>query len=246
MRRSLVLLSALIVLVAACSTTTPSPSPSFGQPDPSAPAIGSPLPSVEPPTSAPPSEPAPAGTPTPSMTPEEEALIGALRLDAAVNCEPRRTDLPEGALHAIECRPDDPLVARVGIYRFASENEAAFAYMTRMASYGVDVNAGSCARDVPGDSAWTPGDDEGSIEDPGVFNWENSVLSPNRIGCFRDENGNANVRSTCGDTYVGVLGTGADLSDLHDWTWTYPVGYDVATPDMPGLCIGDALFDPDV
>lgn len=133
------------------------------------------------------------------MTPEEEALIGALRLDAAVNCVPRRADLPEGSPRGIECRPDDPAVARVGIYWFASPNDAAHAYMTRMASYGVDVSAGDCGRDIPGDAAWTPGDNEGSFEDPGVFNWENSALSSDRIGCFLDENGTANVRVTCGN-----------------------------------------------
>jgi hypothetical protein len=180
------------------------------------------------------------------MTPEEEALIAKLRLDAAVNCVPRRADLPEGSLYGIECRPDDPLVARVGIYWFPSQNEAAYAYMTRMASYGVDVNAGSCGQDIAGESAYTPGDDEGSFEDPGVFNWENSVLSPNRNGCFLDENGTANFRATCGDAYVGVLGTGTDLSDLTDWTWRYPAGYEPGVPDMPGLCIGDALHSADV
>jgi hypothetical protein len=174
------------------------------------------------------------------MTPAEAALLRQLRVDAAVNCAPRRVDLPEGALRGIECRPNDPLVSRVGIYQFKSDIEAAHAYMTRMASYGVDVNAGDCNKDVPGETAWTPGDGEGNIDDPGVFNWENSVLSPERSGCFRDENGSANVRATCGDTYIGILGTGKDLSDLHDWAWRYPEGYEVGTPDPPGICIGAA------
>jgi hypothetical protein len=180
------------------------------------------------------------------MTPEEEALMGALRIDVAVNCAPRRADLPEGSVRGIECRPDDPAVARVGIYWFAAPNDAAYAYMTRMASSGVDVNAGDCNRDIPGESAWTPGDHEGSFEDPGVFNWENAVLSPDRIGCFSDENGSANVRLTCGNAYIGVLGTGTDLSDLHDWTWLYPEGYEPGTPDSPGICVGDGLIAPDV
>jgi hypothetical protein len=180
------------------------------------------------------------------MTAEEEALMGALRIDAAVNCVPRRADLPEGSLRGIECRPDDPSVARVGIYWFPSGIEAAHVYMTRMASYGVDVNAGDCVRDIPGDAPWTPGDNEGNFDDPGVFNWENTVLSPNRSGCFRDENGTANVRATCGNAYVGVLGTGTDLSDLNDWAWRYPDGYEPGTPDSPGICIGEGLFAPDV
>ena len=88
--------------------------------------------------------------------------------------------------------------------------------------------------------------DEGDIYDPGVFNWENAALSPNRSGCFLDEDGAANIRATCGNAYVGVLGTGSDLSDLYDWAWRYPAGYEPGTPDMPGICIGDSLFEPDV
>jgi hypothetical protein len=172
--------------------------------------------------------------------------MSELRIDAAVNCAPRRIDLPEGAIRAIECEPDDPLVARVGIYWFEDPNEAAFTYMTRMASFGVDVNAGDCNRDVPGESGWTPGDGEGSIEDPGVFNWENEALVPERIGCFIDENGTANVRATCGFAYIGVLGTGSDLSDLTDWAWRYPAGYEAGTPDAPGICVGKAQIEASV
>jgi hypothetical protein len=176
------------------------------------------------------------------MTPDEASLLGAIRPDAAVRCAPRRADLPDGTLAAIECRPADGTAARVGLYRLPSANEAAYTYMTRMARAGVDVNEGDCGRDIAGDAPWTPGDNEGSISDPGVFNWENEVLSPNRSGCFLDENGTANVRATCGDVYVGVLGNGTDLSDLNDWTWRYPDGYEPGTPDAPGICVGsDAI-----
>jgi hypothetical protein len=244
MRPAPLFLPAILLLVAACSTaqpsTRPSSMPSSGAP--SAPAASP----VSPPSSRPTTPSAspvlpsgPTDSPAPSMTSEENALLGALRPDAAVSCVARRTDLPEGAVRAIECRPDTQSVARVGIYWFPSANEAAYAYMTRMASYGVDVNAGDCGRDIPGEAAWTPGDHEGSFEDPGVFNFENAVLSPNRIGCFRDENGKANVRATCGNAYIGVLGTGTDLSDLNDWTWRYPAGYEPGTPDSPGICVGD-------
>jgi len=246
LRRSALLLSALLVLVTACSTTSPSAPPS-APPSPTAPASEAPAPSSDPTTA--PQSPAvptsPTDTPSP-MTSDEEALIASLRLDAGVNCVPRRNDLPAGALFGIECRPDDSLVGRVGLYWFPSANEAAHAYMTRLASYDVDVNAGDCTRDIPGDAPWTPGDHEGSVDDPGVFNWENSVLSPNRSGCFLDENGIANVRATCGNAYIGVLGTGTDLSELNDWAWSYPAGYEPGTPDMPGICIGDGLNAADV
>ena len=257
--RPALLLAAILVIVAACSSPAPSASPLPTSPSasPAAPASEAPRPSTgssdpsatpaAPVTPAPPAEtPAPTEAPAEPMTPEEEALIGQLRLDAAVNCAPRREDLPEGAIRAIECEPADPLVARVGIYLFGEGNQAAYTYMTRMASFGVDVNAGNCNDDIPGEQAWTPGDGEGDINDPGVFNWENEALSPARIGCFLDENGTANVRATCGFAYIGVLGTGSDLSELTDWTWRYPAGYEPGTPDAPGICVGDGLIDPDV
>lgn len=240
MRRVVALLLPAALLIAACSPTAV-PSPSSSPAAPPSP-IGSPAPVGTP---APVVSPSPAETPAPSITPEEEALMGALRLDAAINCVPRRTDLPVGALRGIECRPVGPLVARIGIYAFPSANEAAYAYMTRLADAGVDVNAGDCNRDLPGDAPWLPGDNEGEFTDPGVFNWENSVLSPARTGCFADVNGMANVRATCDAYYIGMLGAGTDLSELYDWAWTYPQGYEPGAHDAPGICVGDGLIVPD-
>ena len=174
------------------------------------------------------------------MSADEETLIGVLRSDIAVDCEPRRSDLPEGARYAIECRPETSLVQRVGVYHFDSPNEAAFAYMTRMAAAGVDVNSGDCQADRRGEGAYVPGDNEGSIDDPGVFNWENSALMSERNGCFVDDSGNANVRLVCDREYIGILGAKDDLSDLLDWAWTYPAGYEPGTPDEPGACVGTA------
>ena len=251
MRRPVaLLLPALLLVIVACSTTAPSTPPSSA---PTTPPAGSPAPSplpspdpTPPPASpvvtpAPTAVPSPAETPAPMMTAAEAALMRELRTDTAVNCVPRRTDLPPGAIRGIECRPNDPLVARVGVYQFKTGNEAAYAYMTRMASSGVDVNSGDCNQDVPGESGWIPGDGELEPTDPDAFNWENSALVTERIGCFRDENGTANVRAVCDASYIGVLGTAADLSDLFDWTWRYPQGYEPGTPDAPGLCVGEPV-----
>lgn len=236
-------LPAILLFVAACAST---PIPSSA---PTEPQVPTPPPSTTPIPTAPPSPaatPSPAGTtsptgaPEPSMTADERSLIGVLRVDAAVRCEARRTDLPEGALHGIECRPDDPIVARVGVYWFATPNEAAHAYMTRMASYGVGVNFGDCEAGVRGDRAWMPGDRQGNIGDPGVFVWKGSVLAPGRLGCFADENGNANVRTTCGNAYVGILGNGSDLLALVNWTWRYPAGSEPGTLDAPGICVASS------
>jgi hypothetical protein len=81
------------------------------------------------------------------------------------------------------------------------------------------------------------GDGEADFDDPGVFNWENEAMMPERVGCFRNEDGVANVRATCGAAYIGVLGRGTDLSDLTDWSWTYPKGYEPRMPDSPGICV---------
>jgi hypothetical protein len=118
--------------------------------------------------------------------------------------------------------------------------------MARMAEAGVTANAGDCVQDRPGDTPWVPGDDEGDVSDPGVFVWEGAVLASERTGCFLDENGTANVRVTCGQAYVGILGTRSDLSALLDWAWSYPEGYEPGTPDAPGICIGEGVYSPDL
>ena len=248
MRRIALLAPAVLVLVAACATAQPGvPSPS-AVPSPVPSPIATPQPTASPssPETPPPSPavspspavtPSPTDSPAPAMTKGEKKLVAMLRPDAAVNCVPRRSDLPKGARFGIECSPHGSLAARVGVYRFASSNEAAFAYMIRMASAGVDVRSGNCNRDKPGEEPWVPGDGEADYDDPGVFNWENEALMPERIGCFLNEDGIANVRVACGYDYIGVLGTGHDLSDLTDWTWKYPKGTEHSIPEPPGICV---------
>lgn len=261
MRHATLLLAPLLLAVAACATADPVPVPSAVVSPSGTPVVASPSAA---PTAAPPASPAPVATPAatpapsqspatpapdPAFTPEEAALLAQLRPDARQDCTPRRRDLPKDAVAGVECRPDDALVARVGIYRFEAANEwvsarnvAAYTYMTRMAEAGVDVNAGDCDRDVPGERPWGPDGDGGDLSDPTLFNWENAILSPDRIGCFGDENGTANVRLTCGDgTYVGVLGRRGDLSELSDWTQRFPEGQAPGTGDgEPGLCVAPA------
>jgi hypothetical protein len=238
--RRFAFLPAVLVLVAACATS----SGPAGSPAPTSTPVPSAAPSaVVTPSPSPVATPAPVVTPAPTprpssaMTAAEQKLVGLLRPDAAIDCVPRRSDLPEGTLRAIECRPDDPLVASVGVYWLPSEDEAAYTYLTRLASYGVDVTAGDCEHDIPGDAAWTPGDGGEDWDAPGVFNWENSAMSTSRNGCFRNENGIANVRVTCGNAYIGVLGTGKDLSDLYAWARKYPAGAAHDTPEPPGICV---------
>jgi hypothetical protein len=94
----------------------------------------------------------PEATPAPTMSLAERDLVAALRDDAVVNCTPRRTDLPPRAIAGVECRPESDLVARVGLYRFRSDEDAALAYLERMASYDVTLNNGRCHLGEPGDS----------------------------------------------------------------------------------------------
>ena len=194
---------------------------------------------------APTPEPAatPEPTPVPSLSADEAELIGRLRADAAVDCVPRRTDLPAGALYGIECHPGDPLVQRVGVYRYATSNDAAFAYMTRMSDAGIAANTGDCLADTAGDGAYFPGDGESPVDAPGMFDWEGKALVTQRNGCFLDEFDSANVRLVCDNDYIGILGARDDTSDLMDWAWTYPDGYEPGTPDLPGLCVGPSIVE---
>ena len=238
--RRLAFLPAALLLVAACATSQPSPTPTVIPSPSSSPvavATPSPSPAATPsPSVIPTASSVPTKTPSP-MTADQQKLVAMLRPDVAVDCAPRNNDLPEGTLYAIECHPDDPLVASVGVYWLPTENEATYAYMTRLASYGIDLATGDCEHDKPGDAAWAPGDGVGNWDDPGVFNWENSPMSPSRNGCFRNENGIANARATCGNAYVGVLGTKKDLSDLYAWMRKYPAGAAHDTPEPPGICV---------
>lgn len=238
--RRLAFLPAALLLVAACATSQPSPTPTVIPSPSSSPvavATPSPSPAATPsPSVTPTITPAPTEPPASDMTAAERKLVAMLRPDAAVDCAPRRTNLPKEAIRAVECHPDNLLVASVGVYEFKNVNDAAWTYLTKLAEYGVDVTSGDCEHDVPGDAPWTPGDNVGNWDDPGVFNWENAAMSPDRNGCFRNENGIANVRLTCG-VYIGVLGTGKDLSDLYEWTRMYPAGAAHDTPETPGICV---------
>jgi hypothetical protein len=180
--------------------------------------------------------------PSPSFTQAELELMFGLRQDVQVHCVPRQTDLPPGALAGVECDLGDGLAARVGAFRFATQRDAFQAYAARLTTYRVPLRSGDCWAGAPGDSSWIPGDGPGEGGD-----------SVNRSGCYLDENGLANIRLTCplvssvaeSGTYVGVLGTNADIAALFDWTWRYPEGVPMETPSPPGICYNDSIPFPD-
>jgi hypothetical protein len=164
-----------------------------------------------------------AASPAPSMSPAESAIAERLRDDVAATCVPRREKLPAAsalikATAGVECTVATALVARVGAYSFPDITEATATYLGRMASYHVAKGKGDCAAGKPGDSPWV--DEDGKVG--------------GRIGCFLDENGTANVRVTCGPTYVGILGRDDDIAALVRWVRDRD---GEPTPDgRPGIC----------
>jgi hypothetical protein len=205
---------AVMFIVAACgSATAPSSSPSAPSspaPAPSEPAPASPTPE---PSVAPPSEPpsdAPTEAPAAPTAQEQYLIDGVLR--GAQDCAPVRDDLPAGAIAGIECAADDPAVAQVGFYLFADEAAMLDAYFARMDAEGVTRESGGCV-DGEGEGSYIPF--EG--------------ISPDRDGCFINEQGYANYRATRSgaNVYIGILGTSDDMAALADFAW-------LGNQDTPG------------
>lgn len=175
-----------------------------------------------------------AASAPPGFSPAQAQLFGSIRTDARIGCAPRTDNLPPKATAGIECVVGSNLVDRVGVYAFATPQDALAAYIARMAGYGVALRSGDCSAGKPGDQAWTPGDgpDEGGDQ-------------PWRTGCFLDENGKANVRAICGleagsgevARYIGVLGASTKIKPLLDWTKAYEDGVDTPVPSPPGICM---------
>ncbi len=163
-----------------------------------------------------------------------------LRPDAAIDCAPRRTDLPQEAIRAVECHPDDPLVASVGVYEFKKENDAAWTYMNRLADYGVDVSAGDCERDVPGDAAWTPGDGVGRVHRSGRLQLGELGPEPRSERLLPERERH---RERPGHLRRATSASSAPertCPDLYAWTRKYPAGAARDTPEPPGICVSGA------
>ena len=232
--------------IAAIPTATvyPSelPSPTLSATQPSA-ATPRPGPAEPARPQAPAGTEAPARTPVPDFSEDEFHMLNDVRPDAAVNCVPRRADLPVGATAAIDCRPEAGPAEQVGVYRFQA-NDAARTYLDRMTAAGVPLRQGDCWNGEPGDTAAFPGDGESR-----EFEYRGEFYHFVRSGCFHNELGFANVRVLCDSgTYVGVLGHGRDLAELYRWTVELPESAD-DTPSLPGICYGrpwdvDVDLDP--
>lgn len=173
-------------------------------------------------------DPALRGGQSAAMSELEESIRAGLRPDAAESCGPRTAGLPTGAIGGIECKLGTALVVRVGAYRFDAAQGATTAYLERLSLSGVTFGSGDCASGTSGDAAWSLGDSE-------VVQFGGSWWAPGRIGCFTDQYGAANVRVTCGPTYVGILGRTSDLRALHEWASENEAR---SSGSPPGICRG--------
>ena len=201
------------------------PSPTQSRP-PTTPAPTTPAPPRA--TPAPPTaRPTVAPRPTPvNLTAAEDLLVAALRPDAAVDCAPRRTGLPDGANVGVECRPAQLFVDRVGVYRFPDTDKMLSVYAERLQQYGIDYSTGQCFGGTGGETGWGPSN---APDDP-AMPWA-------RSGCYLDENNVANVRLTCDEhTYVGILGRNSDVRTLFNWAWESAGGNYYGYGLAPGIC----------
>ena len=80
-----------------------------------------------------------------------------------------------------------------------------------------------------------PGDRKAGKDSDRVYVGGTGPWVVGRTGCFLDENGTANVRLTCGTTYVGILGRDADLADLDRFALASATGPTKAG-QAPGIC----------
>ncbi len=171
---------------------------------------------------------------------DEAYLLAVIRTDARVACAPRRVDLPPRAIAGVECSPNTADVARVAAYRFRTDLDAAATYFERLAEHGVLPLSGNCQEGRGGDDAWTPGDGE---DYPGLIEIAGKRFVTARYGCFINEDGIANYRTTCGGgTYIGILGRNGDIAALSRFAWLglgeEPYTY---TPSPPTICLGNGI-----
>ena len=202
--RARLLFVALMAAVAACGGPTPTaalPSSPSGVETPAS-SAQPPAPNTQPVASSP---PAASATPV-AWTELERTIRAGIREDAARGCAPRRHNLPPGTIAAVECRPRDPAVARVGFYLFGSPDEAFAHYRNRLRAEGLAYNKGDI-----GDRHW---EECWHFENEGD---QHSSTCRYRHAGFVNSSGYANYRAVGDALYVGVLGKADDVTGVWDW-----------------------------
>jgi hypothetical protein len=231
MSRLILALTILAVALVACPpaamapspTPIPSQPPATASPSPVASPAESPAPTAPSPTPRPSAEPsatpAPVVTPRPTAEPitftkAERHLVDGIQRNA-LDCRPVRQELPPKAYAGVECRSDDPAVARMGFYLFHTDEDMLDAYYARVRGEGLRIGSGACADGREGESAFIPGEPDDVLVD--------------RHACFLNDQGFANYRVTMsGGLYVGLLGRSTNMVALEDFAWRGSV-------DVPGF-----------
>jgi hypothetical protein len=189
----------IVIYVTPAPTALPTPS--------SAPT---PAPTAPPPQAKTP-KPKPTSTPVSASRKAYEHLIEAhIPGSFSSQCEPKRDSLPPNALAGIECTLNSGPVKLVGYYLFDSKTAMDAAYFNRLAEYGVAPGSGQCSQGVAGDGQWA---------------YAGDFYAEGRLGCFVNENGNANLRWTHDEfsIYAGIVGRGYDIARAYDW-WSAAAG----------------------
>lgn len=173
-----------------------------------------------------------AGPDLSAFTAAERLLYGAVRDDIARTCEPRRNQNPNGTVAALQCKPETDKVRDMAYYLMEGD-DAARVYRERMKDAGVrnGTERRSCAFGNPSEMYWTGA---GMVA----------------AGCYRNDDGRANLRFTntatrcrqltAGKTqlesphlYMAVLGPNRDIASLWEWA--------ASSDDWEA---GEDLFDP--
>ena len=156
------------------------------------------------------------GSATPPLEPTavEEDLLFGVRRDAAVDCQPDRDGLPDGALGAVTCFPANDLATRVTLVRWQTEGQLLDACFGALAANGVGPRSGDCVGQGEGEAGYWPGDDHG-------------VEVTGRQGCFSVANEMV-VLVTLPPTVLAEVHGRAEAADsLTGWVW-------IGNLDVPG------------
>ena len=143
----------------------------------------------------------------------EDALLFGVRRDAAVDCQPERNGLPDGARAAVTCQPANGFVTRLTLVSWDSEERLMDAYFNALADNGVQPRSGDCV-EGEGEAGYLPGDDAG-LEVHG------------RQGCFRLGGEIVMLITYPPDVLAEVHGSGESMDSLPGWVW-------LGNQDVPG------------
>lgn len=217
--RPLLTLPVLLLALAACGAdAAPSASPanliSTGGRSTPAPTLGVPAASAAVSTSS----PGAAEVATAPVEPEA-ALIHGARLDLQGKCVTLRTDLPAGALGAIECTPASDVAARASMVVFDTQAQLLDAYWANVEAQGIEprTNGGRCEPGVASEGGYVPGDGHPGLE------------PVERGACWIDAEGTAHYVATLPPfTLLQVDGrTGSTISGVERFAW-------LGNQDQPG------------